>query len=116
MFTFKFELLRAVSFSHCNSGPEEEILVEILAQINKPFAVVYCQLCNQSGLFIRKVKSGTCISSTRDPATERIENSIFCFVWSPASKRFVVCCSYQLQSNFGKQCVFSFGSCDWPVT
>ena len=32
--------------------------------------------------------SGTCISTTRDPTTERIQNSLFCVVWSPASKSF----------------------------
>ena len=32
--------------------------------------------------------SGTCISTTRDPATERIQNCLFCVVWSPASKSF----------------------------
>ena len=33
--------------------------------------------------------SGTCISTTRDPATKRIQNSLFCVVWSPAFKSFV---------------------------
>ena len=30
--------------------------------------------------------SSRCISTTRDPATEHIHNSLFCIVWSPASK------------------------------
>ena len=43
----------------------------MLAQINKPLAVV--SACNQ-GLFRREVTSGTCISTTRDPATKGINH------------------------------------------
>ena len=40
------------------------------------FPLPLCQPCNQFGLFTRKVTSATCISTTRDPATKRIQNSL----------------------------------------
>ena len=50
------------------------VLVEILAQIKLPFAVVSVL---QISLFTRKVTSGTCISTARDTATKRTQNSLF---------------------------------------
>ena len=53
-----------------------------------------------------KVTSDTCISTTRDPATERIQNSLFCVVWSPASKSFmIVTCKYELQELPCADCI-----------
>ena len=42
---------------------------------NCPFPL--CQPYNQFGFFTRKVTSGMCISTTRDPSTESVQNSFF---------------------------------------
>ena len=65
------------------------VQVEVSAQIDKPFAV--CQPCNQFGLFTRKVTSGMCISTTRDPATKSKYPEQFISVsWSSVFKSRVV--------------------------
>ena len=53
------------------------------------FPLPLYQPFNQFGFFTRKVMSGMCISTTRDPSTESIQNSFLRVTWSSAFKSYV---------------------------